>query len=161
MITSFKGKYAFLDLSAHCTVEYEGVLYNSAEIAFIASQYDNLYLRAQFNSAALPIYKARELTKRLQKRGDLTPKLALELMQEVVFDKFTRNPHFGELLVATGPQRIVAENNWHEQFWGRCVCNIRPGKYGKKTSCIEPGCNHIGKIHMLVRDRLAVVTLAA
>jgi len=161
MITAFKGKYAFLDLAAYCTVGHEGVLYNSAEIAFIASQYDDLYLRAQFHAATLPIWRARELAKRLQKRGDWTPELSLELMQEIVFDKFTRNSKLGVLLLATDRERIVAENNWHEQFWGRCVCHSRPGKYGQKASCVEPGSNHIGKIHMIVRDRLAVYTMAA
>jgi predicted NAD-dependent protein-ADP-ribosyltransferase YbiA (DUF1768 family) len=161
MITSFKGKYAFLDLAFLCVVTNDHTLYNSAEAAFLASQYDDPYFRSLFRATALPIWRARELAKRLQKRRDWTPKLSLELMQEIVFDKFLRHPKLRALLLATRPERIVAENNWHEQFWGRCVCNTRTGKYGRKDACLVPGNNHLGKIHMTVRDQLAAEAQAA
>ena len=35
MITQFKGKYDFLDPAYYCLAEYDGVIYNSAEAAFL------------------------------------------------------------------------------------------------------------------------------
>ena len=156
MITQFKGKYDFLDPAYYCLAEYDGVIYNSAEAAFLASQYDAPYVRSMFRDPALPIWRARELAKRLQKRCDWTPELSLELMRQITLDKFSRSLNLGSLLLATHHEGIVAENNWHEQFWGRCICNTRPGKYGRKDACLVPGSNHRGRILMSVRDQLAV-----
>ena len=161
MITSFKGKYEFLDPAYYCLAGYNGVIYNSAEAAFLASQYDDPYFRSMFRNPSLPIWRARELCKRLQKRRDWTPELSLDLTRQITFDKFCRSPNLRSLLLATRRELIVAENNWHEQFWGRCICNIRPGKYGRKDACLVPGSNHLGKILMSVRDRLTVEAQAA
>ncbi len=156
MITSFKGKYDFLDPAYYSLAEYDGVIYNSAEAAFLASQYDDPYFRSMFRNTALPIWRARELAKRLQKRRDWTPELSIELMQKITLDKLSRSPNLRSLLLATRHERIVAENDWHEQFWGRCICNNRPGKCGRKDSCLVPGSNNLGKILMSVRDQLAL-----
>ena len=161
MITQFKGKYDFLDPAYYCLAEYDGVIYNSAEAAFLASQYDTPYFRSMFRNSSLPIWRARELSKRLQKRRDWTPELSLDLTRQITLDKFCRSPNLCSLLLATRHELIVAENNWHEQFWGRCICNIRPGKYGRKDACLVPGSNHLGKILMSVRDRLTLEAQAA
>jgi predicted NAD-dependent protein-ADP-ribosyltransferase YbiA (DUF1768 family) len=161
MITSFKGKYEFLDPAYYSLTQFDGVLYNSAEAAFLASQYDDPYFRSMFQDAALPIWRARDLAKRLQKRRDWIPELALQLMRQITFDKFTRSPNFRSLLLATCHEEIIAENNWHENFWGVCVCNLRPGKYGQKVACRRPGSNHLGKILMSVRDQIAATAQAA
>ena len=161
MITQFKGKYDFLDPAYYCLAGYDGVIYNSSEAAFLASQYDAPYFRSMFRDTALPIWRARDLAKRLQKRRDWTPELSLELMRRITLDKFSRSPKLRSLLLATRHELIVAENNWHEQFWGRCICNIRPGKYSKKDACLVPGNNHLGNILMSVRDQLAREAQAA
>ena len=70
MITQFKGKYDFLDPAYYCLAKYDGVIYNSAEAAFLAAQYDDPYFRSMFRDPSLPIWRARELSKRLQKRRD-------------------------------------------------------------------------------------------
>src|ERR1017187_2648024 len=161
MITKFKGKYDFLDPASYCLVEYDSVIYNSAEAAFLASQYDAPYFRSMFRDTALPIWRARELARRLQKRCDWTPELSLELMRQITLEKFPRSTNLRSLLLATSHERIVAENNWHEQFWGCCICNTRSGKYGIKDACLVPGSNHLGKLLMSVRDQLAVEAQAA
>jgi len=153
MITQFKGKYDFLDPAYYCLTEYDGVIYNSAEAAFLASQYDDPYFRSMFRDPSLPIWRARGLAKRVQKRCDWTPELSLELIRQITLDKFSRSPNLRSLLLATRDERIVAENNWHEQFWGCCICNTRPGKYGRRDVCSVPGNNNLGRILMSVRDQ--------
>jgi len=161
LITQFKGQYEFLDLAYYCLTEFDGAIYNSAEAAFLAAQFDDPYFRSMFRNPALPIWKARELAKRLQKRHDWTPELSIELTWQVTLDKFSRSLNLRSLLLATHHERIVAENNWHEQFWGLCICNMRQGKYGRKDACLVPGSNQLGEILMSVRDRLAVEAQAA
>ena len=92
MITQFKGKYDFLDPAYYCLAEYDGVIYNSAEAAFVASQYDDPYFRSMFSNSSLPIWRARELSKRLQKRRDWTPELSLDLTRQITLDKFSPLP---------------------------------------------------------------------
>ena len=79
MITQFKGQYEFLDPAYYCLAEFDGVIYNSAEAAFLAAQFDDPYFRSIFRNPALPIWRARELSKKLQKRRDWTPELSLEI----------------------------------------------------------------------------------
>jgi len=160
MITNFKGKFDFLDPAYYCLAGYDGVIYNSAEAAFLASQYDAPCFRSMFRNTALPIWRARELARRLQKRRDWTPELSLDLMRQITLDKFSRTPRLHAALLDTGDEQIVAENNWHEQFWGCCICNTRPGKYGRRFSCSAPGRNHLGEILMSVRDQLQTVARA-
>ena len=155
MITSFKGKYDFLDPAYYSLAEYDGVIYNSAEAAFLAAQYDDPYFRSMFRNSALPIWRARELARRLQKRRDWTSELSLEVMRQITLDKFLRSGKLSSLLLATHDEPIIAENNWHEQFWGRCICNSQPGKYGQKDACLMPASNNLGKVLMSIRDQLA------
>lgn len=161
MITQFKGQYEFLDPAYYCLAEYDGEIYNSAEAAFLAAQFDSAYFRSMFRNPVLPIWRARELAKRLQRRRDWTPELSLELMRQITLDKFSRSPNLRSLLLATCDERIIAENNWHEQVWGCCICNTQPGKYGRGDACLVPGSNRLGKILMSVREQLSVEAQAA
>ena len=61
MITQFKGKYDFLDPAYYCLAEYDGVIYNSAEAAFLASQYDDSLLPVNV-SQFIPSYLAGSRT---------------------------------------------------------------------------------------------------
>jgi hypothetical protein len=160
MITKFKGQYDFLDPAYYCLAEYDGELYNSAEAAFLAAQFDSPYFLSMFRNPVLPIWRARELSKKLQRRRDWTPELALEVMRRVTLDKFSRTAKLRSALLASGDERIIAENNWHEQFWGCCTCDTRPGKFGRRSSCSAPGLNHLGEILMAVRQKLGVLARA-
>jgi ribA/ribD-fused uncharacterized protein len=160
LITKFKGQYEFLDPAYYCLAEYDGVMYNSAEAAFLAAQFDDPYFRAVFRNPALPIWRARDLSRKLQRRRDWTPELSIELMRQITLDKFSRSRNLRSLLLATCHERIIAENNWHEQFWGCCICDTRPGKYGRRFSCLVAGHNYLGEILMAVRDQLQMVARA-
>ena len=160
MITQFKGQYEFLDPAYYCLAEFDGAIYNSAEAAFLAAQFDSTYFRSMFRNPVLPIWRARQLAKKLQRRHDWTPALSIEIMRQITLDKFSRTQKLRAALLATCDEQIVAENNWHEQFWGCCICHIRPGKYGRRFSCLVPGHNYLGEILMAVRDQLQMVARA-
>ena len=160
MITQFKRQYEFLDPAYYCLVEYDGELYNSAEAAFLGAQFDSAYFCSMFRNPVLPIWRARELAKKLQRRRDWTPALSLETMQRITLDKFSRTLKLHSALLATCDEQIVAENNWHEQFWGSCICATQPGKYGRRSTCSVPGRNHLGDILMSVRSQFSTVARA-
>ena len=162
MITQFKGQYEFLDPAYYCLAEYDGVIYNSAEAAFLASQYDDPYFRSMFRNP-VPSYLAGSRTLPRDSRSAAIGHQSCRLNScgRSLSTNSRRSPNLRSLLLATRHERIVAENNWHEQFWGCCICNIRPGKYGRKDACLVPGSNHLGKILMSVRDRLTVEAQAA
>jgi ribA/ribD-fused uncharacterized protein len=160
LITQFKGQYEFLDPSYYCLAECDGELYNSAEAAFLAAQFDSTYFRSMFRNPVLPVWQARQLAKKLQMRHDWMPALSIEIMRQITLDKFSRTPKLRAALLATCDEQIVAENNWHEQFWGCCTCDTRPGQYGRRSSCSVPGLNHLGEILMSVRKQFGVLALA-
>jgi len=160
LISQFKGRYEFLDPAYYCLAEYDGELYNSAEAAFLAAQFDSAYFRSMFRNPVLPIWRARELAKKLQRRRDWTPELALAIMRQLTLEKFSRTPKLCTALLATCDERIVAENTWHEQFWGSCTCATQPGKYGRRSTCSVPGRNHLGDILMSVRSQFSTVARA-
>ena len=65
--------------------------------------------------------------------------IKLQLMYELVYAKFASNPILEEMLLVTGDVYLEETNWWHDRYWGV--------SYGK-------GENHLGKILMIVRDKL-------
>lgn len=67
------------------------------------------------------------------------------VMWQVLVAKFGRDLDLWDRLVATGYARLVEGNHWHDQFWGDCHCDQRPG-------CAAPGENWLGRLLEVVRD---------
>lgn len=68
--------------------------------------------------------------------------IKLGRMNQIVRDKFFRNPDIAQMLVNTGDQQIVEGNTWEDRYWGVCP----PGS--------DNGENNLGKILMDVRAEL-------
>jgi ribA/ribD-fused uncharacterized protein len=63
------------------------------------------------------------------------------VMLELLRQKFSRSA-LRERLLRTGDAQLVEGNNWHDTFWGVCICD----------KCIEHGGeNWLGKLLMRVR----------
>ena len=58
-------------------------------------------------------------------------------MEEGVYAKFSQNPELMAKLREL-PKPIVEFNNWHDNFWGECLCESCQNK-GK-------GLNYLGQI---------------
>ena len=67
-------------------------------------------------------------------------KRKLKIMEICLSQKFTQEP-FNSMLKLTGDEELQEGNNWGDEFWG---VNLKTGK----------GQNHLGKLIMLIRDRL-------
>lgn len=142
-ITSFRGGYGWLSNFHPCTVHFEGMAFPSSEHAYQAAKV--------WRDARLP-FTHPELTPGQAKRKGAGVNLRpgwdddrVWVMRAVVLDKFTRNPDLARLLLRTGTAELVEGNDWGDRFWGVC--------YGE-------GENHLGRILMSVRKRLANLRVA-
>lgn len=135
-VMQFRGEYAFLSNFAKTPVTYDGVIYPTVENAFQAAKCLNASERVPFESCSPK--DAKRLGRRVKLRADWE-QVKLDIMYELVRDKFARNPRFAEQLVATGDAELVEGNAWGDTFWG-----VSRGR----------GQNHLGRILMRVRDEL-------
>lgn len=141
-ITEFRGDYRFLSNFWMCAVIYDGLQYSSSEHAYQAAKTLDPEVRLVIRNLA----KARDAKKMggaLALRPDWES-VKISIMEEIVTDKFTRNYHLGDKLIATGDAELVEGNTRRDVFWG--VCN-------------GVGENHLGKILMRVREKLRQVQI--
>lgn len=103
--------------------------------------------------AALTPRGAKRLGKKATLRPDWEEKKVL-LMFLLVSFKFAADPDLEAKLIATLPETLVEGNDWHDNFWGDCHCQEKPGRFGQRPACREPGKNMLGKILMKVRENL-------
>lgn len=75
--------------------------------------------------------------------------IKVQLMRELVFDKFERTQSLWQLLVSSGDRLIEEGNTWGDVVWGVTLYDI-PGRGLKKGD----GQNLLGKLLMETRDRL-------
>lgn len=134
MIDRFSGRYFFLSNFYSIPVEYEGLVYENNESAFQA-QKDPLR-RLEFTS--LNPSEAKKLGRRVTLRKDWED-VKVEIMKNIVREKFNQNPHLQEKLLDTGDEILIEGNTWNDCCWG--VCN-------------GVGKNLLGKILMDARKEL-------
>ena len=134
MITSFFGKYRFLSNFYPAKVIYDGIEYPTSEHAYQAAKTLDQPTRIQIAALTKP-GEAKHAGKKVNLRDDWDD-VKISVMEEIVRDKFTRNPDLRQKLLDTGDQVLVEGNTWFDTFWG--VCN------GK-------GRNELGKILMRLR----------
>jgi len=139
MIEKFSGKYRFLSNFYMAEVVYEGITYPSTEHAFQAAKSLSLTERRFIHK----LKKASE-AKKAGKKVKLRPNweaIKIQVMEDIVRDKFTRHDHLHKALLRTGDEELQEGNTWGDPFWGVTLKT----KYGQ---------NHLGKVLMRVRDEL-------
>lgn len=83
-------------------------------------------------------------------RKDWNDKLKLDIMEYGLEWKFQPKAIYQhQLLIMTEDEEIVETNNWHDNWWGNCIC----GKCKDKN-----GLNHLGKLLMQIREKYNNVT---
>lgn len=137
-ILKFEGTKRYLSNFWPCLVEYEALIYPSSEHAFQAAK--TLDLQERLIIANLPRpFAAKSAGRKIELRSDWGD-VRLQVMYEIVLDKFTRHPVLTAKLLDTGVQNLVEGNHWNDTYWGVCR--------GK-------GSNHLGIILMRVRREIA------
>lgn len=135
MISSFRDEYFFLSNFYPVEIKLDGIVYLNAETAFQAQKTLDVEERRKFSMLKNPV-QAKRLGRKVKLRDDWE-EVKLDIMTEVVSQKFLQHPHLIEMLLQTGDEELVEGNKWGDRFWGVCK--------GK-------GENHLGKILMKIRD---------
>jgi hypothetical protein len=124
-------------------VLFQRIVYPSAEHAYQASK--TLNVTARCFIAALPqAATAKSIGRKVNLRPDWEL-VKLDIMYQIVKEKFTSNDLLRQLLLDTELANLVEGNHWHDNFWGDCTC--------PRCANIQ-GQNHLGEILMRVRSEL-------
>ncbi len=136
-ILGFNGTYRFLSNFFPATVEYDGLEYSSTEHAYQAAKTEDPSQRRRIREVQKP-GEAKRLGKQVKMRTDWE-KIKIDVMRDLVRQKFSKHKDLKEKLLATGDAYIEETNSWNDTFWGVCK--------GK-------GQNWLGKILMEIREEL-------
>jgi ribA/ribD-fused uncharacterized protein len=117
-------------------VVFEGLLYACAENAYQAAKTLDPEKRREFQ--ALRPGQAKRAGRKLILRLDWE-QVKVDVMYQIVKDKFTRHRKLRELLLSSN-EELLEGNTWGDTFWGVCR---------------GVGQNHLGRILMRVRDELS------
>jgi ribA/ribD-fused uncharacterized protein len=141
IIWQFQGSNRFLSNFYPAYVEYEGLIYPTAENAYQAAKSLHPAVRRFF----LTISPGE--AKKLGQKVPLRPfwdETKVQVMEQIVTLKF-EDEGLAKMLVDTYPQKMVEGNTWGDKFWGMV--------YSAKEMKWE-GENNLGKILMRVRKSL-------
>jgi ribA/ribD-fused uncharacterized protein len=119
-------------------VRFDGKDYASTEHAYQAAKTLDETEREKIRTAPSP-GDAKRLGRRIKLRDDWED-VKLDVMYDIVRQKFFENKDLGAKLVSTGEKQLVEGNDHGDTFWG---CDRK-----------NNGTNHLGKILMRVRDEL-------
>lgn len=142
-IYRFTGSWEFLSNFYPVVIPFQGQMYPSVEHAYQASKTLNVKEREQIRTCG-SAGKAKHLG---SPAGIVTirkdwPKLREGLMRQFLEEKFRPGTPLCTLLLETGEAELVEGNNWHDNYWGNCICG----------RCKDiPGQNHLGRLLMEVR----------
>lgn len=135
-VNGFQGGYRFLSNFWPATVIYDDDTYPTVEHAYQAAKTLDVDARIRIQWASKP-GDAKRMGRRIKLREDWES-IKLHVMDSLLMQKFAAEPLLSKLL-GTGDDELIEANTWGDTYWG--VCN-------------GVGDNHLGKLLMVVRERL-------
>lgn len=115
-INTFHGDHRFLSNFYPALVEYDGILYPTAEHAYQAQKVMSRSLQMRISCLNTP-GQAKRYTRKLQIRSDWDS-VRVSVMKGILFEKFRNNPECRNLLFKTGSTELIEGNTWGDTFWG-------------------------------------------
>ena len=152
-ISSFSKENRFLSnfFPLKIPVIFEGLPFFTVETAYVAAKTSDINKRHEISK--MKPGEAKRIGKEifnLAPNPNWSPEFRLQLMEDFVFQKFSRNEDLKQMLLATGECELIEGNHWHDNFFGVCNCgNCPPEKLRPKEEQ-----NHLGEILTKVRERL-------
>jgi len=138
MIDRFEGSFRWLSNFYACDVPYDGLVYPSAEHAYVAAKTQDAITRVKIQNTETAAL-VKQLGRKLPLR-DNWDSIKIQEMHTIVHSKFTYNTWLRDKLLNTAPHELVEVNWWGDRFWGRDLVGY--------------GNNHLGQILMRVRDSI-------
>jgi ribA/ribD-fused uncharacterized protein len=145
MIHNFEGENKIFSNFHLATVWYEGIPYPTVEHAYVAAKTLDLDKRKYISNLSWnKAGQAKKIGQKLKIR-DNWDNIKVDIMEDLLRQKFGWRPNFKQKLKDTGDQELVEGNYWHDNFWGNCKCR----------ACVDkPGLNMLGKLLMKIRSEL-------
>lgn len=140
VIGPFRGEHRWLSNFWPVQVEYEGMIFPSVEHAYQAAKCARLEDRETIRRAPSPA-EAKRYGRKVQIRPGWDT-MKLQVMEELLRQKFRPGSDLAKKLVATGNAELVEINTWGDTFWG--VYN-------------DTGQNWLGRLLMKIREELRTV----
>lgn len=138
-IERFEGEHAFLSNFWPSRVKLDGMLYYpTVEHAYQAAKTENAAERRDVRMAFTPA-QAKKLGQRVTLREHWNDGLKLEIMLDLLRQKFSFGSDLAGKLLNTGDEELIEGNTWRDTYWGVCQ---------------GVGENHLGKLLMKVRQEL-------
>jgi ribA/ribD-fused uncharacterized protein len=144
-ITQFRGAWAFLSNFHPAVLTWEGITYATSEHAFNAGKTLDSGIRREIAAARTP-QQAKTMGRSVKLRPLWDASVRYQVMEDVLWAKFTCHPARIAALLGTGNAELVEGNIWHDQHWGDCSCGL--------PRCAQPGANHLGRLLMELRGTL-------
>lgn len=119
MIAEFKDEYEWLSNFYPVTVTYDQVVYPSVEHAYQAAKTMDLEIRKHILTLTQGQAKRYMAANKHEYRLGWQA-MKLDVMFNLVYQKFSSHAELKELLLATGNQILIEGNTWHDTFWGKC-----------------------------------------
>lgn len=135
-IDSFRDEYYFLSNFYEAPITYNGITYQNNEAAFQAqkcTKREDQLLFSKLNPS-----EAKKLGRQVSLRPDWES-VKINIMQEIVFAKFSQNPTLAEKLINTGTAYLEEGNTWGDRIWG---------------TVNGQGANNLGLILMEIREKI-------
>lgn len=124
MIDRFRGKYYFLSNFYPCTINYNGLTFNSVEAAYQAQK----NLKESYKFINLSASEAKYLGKKVKIRQDWNI-VKDYIMKDLVMQKFIQNKYLKEKLLETNYEELIEGNDWGDKYWGK-VNGVGENKLG-------------------------------
>ncbi len=118
MIDEFEGIYVFLSNFYLEPVDFEGLLYPSAENAYQAQKTEDLDIRYDCFTVGSPANAKRQ--GQLVKIRKDWEEIKVGIMRDVLAAKFAKGSRLASRLLDTGNQELVEGNWWGDTYWGVC-----------------------------------------
>jgi ribA/ribD-fused uncharacterized protein len=136
-ISRFRGEYNWLSNFFRVDVILDGLTYQSVEHAFQAAKTHDCAERAKLLAIASPVI-AKRAGRKVTLRSDWE-QVKLDVMLELLRQKFAPGGVLAKKLLATGEALIEEGTRWGDSFWGKVD---------------GEGANHLGRLLMRVRGEL-------
>lgn len=149
VIGPFRGRYRFLSNFWYCKIQYDGIIYPSAEHAYQAAKTLDRAERLRIKRITSP-GDAKRYGRRFKIRPEWEEKKLL-IMETILRYKFRSGSKTGlsEKLKETKGKILVELNTWHDNYWGVCICQ---NCEDKKTE--DEDNNNLGCLLMKIRRDL-------
>lgn len=135
IIFQFTGDNYYLSNFYPCEFVWNGIKWSHSEGAYQSAKSLDKSVHEQFSYMTASATKKQG--KLLHMRSDWE-QVKVQIMTEIVYEKFSQNPDIKQKLINTGSAILEEGNSWGDTFWGKCPVG-------------GSGNNMLGKILMTIR----------